>query len=171
MWSLSLMSTFVDDFKDMSTEQKFMLMLVERIGAIEEVVCRMQMMLTDLYEHLVHDLMFSSMNLPIDAFPDDASTIADRVAAAIQEIDRVRVKHVWVVVHPGLRPPPISIFVRLDKRIMVEHVSAAMNKKLSIEFGVTPSHFLKWNETSLECVEHCLEGGLSGKPVVYEKSF
>ena len=168
----------VDDFATATSQEKFMLMLVERVGGIEDKMHTMMRMMSDIYKFMTTKFLRGSITVPKGLNIIDAALLP-RIVAAVQKNEFVVVQHAWVIVHPSVYPSVysselhthVSVYLQLKENVIARLVTSSMNAHVVEDLGLKQSHAQAWESTDLDIVANVCKGGMSGKPVVYEQTF
>ena len=151
-----------------------MLMLVERVGDMEDKIHTMMRMMSDIYKFMTTKSLRGSITVPKGLHIIDAA-ILPRIVAAVQKNELVVVQHAWVIVHPSVYSSElhthISVYLQLKENVVARLVTSSMNAHVVEDLGLKQSHAQAWESTELDVVANVCKGGISGKPVVYEQTF
>ena len=72
-----------DDFASFTPQEKFMMMLAERVGTLEETMHKMMHMMGDVHKFMVTKSIRSYFDMPMHVHVDAA--ILPRIVAAVQK--------------------------------------------------------------------------------------
>jgi hypothetical protein len=132
-----------DLYAGATTQERFMMMMNERIGGIEEAVVKIGDAMSDMMYSFMDDVLVSSMvvatSMDIDA------TFVRRLAAAVQNTRRVAVSTAWASVHyGGGYTHTISVYLKLRAPVVASRVCEEMQRHVQAEFGREVSNIHKW---------------------------
>lgn len=159
-------------------QEKFLIMLVERVGNLEETMFKTMDMINDIRKFLMTNVIRGCVYLP-SGFDVD-KTILDKIVAAVQENKFIMVERAWVIVRTiSASDKNMSIYLQVKDPVIVGQVSESMNQymlralKFTSMFRVQP--WLADNVCTLDEMEKgggvCSEGIYYGKPVVFYADF
>lgn len=146
--NLRHLQMLADDFATATPQERFMLMIAERVGSLETTIGKMAIMLNDRVSCLMTESLRSHISIPKSIVVD--TTILDKIVAAVQKLKFVVVKHAWVIVHPVSVydiNTSISVYLKLKESVIAEQVSPSMNEHLADDLGITGSHVQPWAAT------------------------
>lgn len=166
----------MDDLVASTPQEKFMLMLAERVGNLEETMFKTMGMINDIHKFLMTKVMRGNINLP-SAFDVD-KIILDTIVAAVQENKFIVVERAWLIVYHNQN---ISIYLQVKDPVIVGQVSASMNRHIlralnsTTSLNITESH--TWAADDVSTLDEMEKGGgvcskgIYGKPVVLYADF
>jgi hypothetical protein len=137
--------TLADDFQTATAEQRCLVMLVERVGALEDSMGRVVDMLGDLHRCMTTSYMYLAVPYIISGTPE---TLADIVAAA-QQNRLIVVKHAWLVCGPNLGGgySGVDVFLQLETCVVADQVSGS----ISDDVGTALRAMCIWIPVPTEC--------------------
>ena len=167
-----------DELVVATSQEKFLMMINERVGMIEEKMFELHTLVSGISDFLMVDTLSCYISLPqaICSVVDDA--FLEKFVVSVEKTPRVNVAETWVVVHaPHVLPPStahrsVSVYMRLKKSVIVKQVADKMNAHIIKDFGFPGISYVQdWREASLTNIESVCLGGSGGKPDVFYKLF
>ena len=151
---MSFFKSSMDDAIEGATPQeKFLMMMNDRIGNMEETLFEMRNTMIELREYITTTIVGSCITLPKEAYPAIDESIVDKVVAAVQTDARIIVDRAWVIFcdngHDG--DYHLTIKLQLEKRVVAKDVSAEMSEHIVTALGALYVH--DWTSTTLAQVE------------------
>ena len=118
--------SLADDLAAATPQERFLCMLVERVGALETSVGRVAAMLEDVHRFLTTGALRCCFLELEDGVAFDAALLG-RIVAAVQEDALVRVERAWMFRcgGTGIRPA-VSVYLKLQESVIARRVSASM---------------------------------------------
>ena len=137
----------------MTVQERFLLMMNERIGKIEDT-------LHDLREFITTDFVSTSLEMPRGSDVIDAAFMK-RLVLAVGKTRHVSVDAAWAAVYPPFGTSKtstgIAFYAQLKTRIMVAQASAEMNTQIAAEFKLGHMwHPEDWQSSSRARMEPCI---------------
>ena len=157
----------MSDFPDASTQERFLMMMNERIGNIEETLYDLKAMVSNIAKFTTTDFITSFINLPRNVCKDIDTAFVKRIIIAVEKTRHVQVKTAWVIDHNPKsydRAHSISIYLQLKEQVLLSSIYAEINANLRGEFEVGASYFQMWHSSSLVDINNVQPGGLAGVP-------
>lgn len=161
----------MDELVASTPQEKFMLMLAERVGNLEETLFKTMGMINDIRKFLMTKVLRGHMSLP-SGFDVD-KIILDKIVAAVQENQFVIVERAWVIVRTiSSLDKYMSIYLQVKDPVIVGQVSESMNRHILRAIKITESRAHPWLADDVSTLEELDKGGgvcregMYGKPVV-----
>jgi hypothetical protein len=137
-------STLAADFGAATTLERFMMMMNERIGGIEEAVLGIRDSLADLASFITTDVVVSHMTVLKSAHVDQTSFVR-AVIAAVQKTPRVAVATAWAIVTDrGGDGNSVALYLQLKSRVVPLQVSDGMNESILLAFDRAVCNLCPW---------------------------
>jgi hypothetical protein len=143
-----------DDIVDLTPQDKFMMMMNDRIGKMEESIFELKCLILDTMASDYMSMEFCFPRTTIDIF----EVFLDRVKVVAEKSIGVLVANACVIVRKSAATRTNqegTIYLCLKNKIIVKTVSTEINKNLMDEFNLIPSCLLgydvtsQWQESSL----------------------
>ena len=144
-----------DDIVDLTPQDKFMMMMNDRIGKMEESIFELKCLILDTMASDYMSMEFCFPRTTIDIF----EVFLDRVKVVAEKSIGVLVANACVIVRKSTATRTNQegyIFLSLEKKIIIKTVSTQINENLMAEFKLTHSYQLgcvdvtsSWVESSL----------------------
>jgi hypothetical protein len=169
------MSDAIVDFETATPQEKFMMMMNDRIGNVEETLHELREMMSSIYGFLTTKALNASFCRPQTGCLFNQSFL-ERLVTAIQRTPKVSVAEAWVIVYPvstHLGVYNASIYLRLKQDVIAKQVTNEMNEHIIDEFKF-PIHSYPsaWTGTYLDNMDKiCNASGISEKSSVFHKVF
>jgi hypothetical protein len=116
------MQNLVDDFQSATAQERFLLMLVERIGALEVSIGKIGDRVEDLHRCMTANYVHTAMPTSNDVIVTPES-LASVVAAVQQQNIDIVVEHAWLVKSNHF----LDMFLKLQKSIVLDKVLLNIN--------------------------------------------
>ena len=123
-------SSLADDFAAATAQERFLCMLVERVGALEASVGRVAAMLEDVHRFLTTGALRCDFLELEDGVAVDAALLG-RIVAAVQEDALVRVGRAWMFRCCLDGRPVVTVHMKLEESVVARRVSASMLEHVS----------------------------------------
>ncbi len=152
-----------DDFPAATPQERFLCMLVERVGALEQTTNRIAVMLEDVHRFLMTDSLRCFMIEPDEGVAVDAALL-EKIVAAVQKNARVVVKHALMTPFSTIdHRPAVSVYLKLKDSVVPGQVSPSLCEHIASDVGTPRS---EWEAATVEHME-----SVRAVPGVYELSF
>ena len=117
--------SLADDLAAATPQERFLCMIVERVGALETSVGRVAAMLEDVHRFLTTGALRCCFLELEDGVAFDAALLG-RIVAAVQEDALVRVERAWMFRLGVGGRPAVSVHLKLEESVVARRVSASM---------------------------------------------
>ncbi len=159
------------DFDTATLQEKFLMMMNDRIGNVEEKMHDIIGMMSDIHASLTTTSIRSDIIVPNSMHTIDAGFV-DKMIAALERVPGILVAESWVILHKTTIKLPdqcATVYLRLKKSIIIKKESMKMNERYLKEFNMPYYSQMTWLETCLDNIDYfCLEKG-NGMPEVFHK--
>jgi hypothetical protein len=143
-----------------TVQDRFLVMLNERVGNLEAGVHELRSMLADLGDAMTTIAVRTYLEVPHAAYPAIDPAFLKKLVDAVQKTRCVVVDTAWIIspatwpTDPG--PHNLSIYLRLKARVVAAKVSDEMNEHLAAEFGLVSAYCHDWEPASIPCINRNL---------------
>jgi hypothetical protein len=151
----------LDELLAATAQERFLVMINERVGGIEDAVREMRGTLADVAAFLTTDVASIHIHLPKSACADIDTAFLERTIAAVQRTRGVVVATAWAVLIGNVFGATsdyhtMSIYLRFKARLVLTNASEEMNDHLQVEFGLKNSHLNPWSASSMVRIERAI---------------
>jgi hypothetical protein len=154
-----------DDFQTATAEQRCLVMLVERVGALEDSVGKVDARLETLHRMIgdLHRCMTASYIcscLPTTTMSGTPEMLAS-IVEAVQQDPLIVVEHAWLVSRGGYMGT--DVFLKLGKCVIAEQVSDSIRNHVAAALEVPKALLCDWRSVQAECFQQKLQKTCEGK--------
>ena len=167
------MQTVADEFQGATVQERFLIMMHECIGKMQEEMHGFRGMLANITEFITTAHICTVLRPPADEVIDAA--YFDQLIEAVQKTPRISVDALWAINRSyGGQRHHISVYVQLKERVMVQQVSREMIAQVSHAFQ-RPVAMDQWAETCLrhitDVTTSCNSEGSLVHPVLFHARY
>ena len=152
-----------------TSQEKFLMMINERVGTIDERLFELHTMVAGICEFLFVDTLSCYITTSLQQVIDDA--FLEKMIDTIEKTSLVKVDEIWIIARPSSSSNAMSnvmynICLCLKNKVIAKQVAAKMKMHITDEYpGI--SFVEDWRETSRKIIEHSCKCKLWGTPKVF----
>lgn len=139
---------------DGTVHDKFLMMMNDRIGNMEESIFKLTEMFEDMMIHITDEYISTYMNLPIGIITIIDENFVNKIVTAIEKNKLIIVKKIWVIYTVSRDYLNTSIYLKLKNPIIVKRMSVNINNNIIKALGLTSSYSSNWHETSINTIDN-----------------
>ena len=145
------MNDFAADFIGATAQERFSIMMNERIGNLEESVKELRDLLSDIHGFLTTNVLFGVLSIPKrQRIQVDDPAFLDMFIDVVQKTRGVVVDAARCTIDNNLGDRHlVSVFIELKKPIVATCVSNEINEHIHAATGVGSAYLPEWKSVSI----------------------
>ena len=151
----SVFNMLTDDFAGATAQERFLIMMNERVGNIEVAVTELRDLMTNLHDFLTTDAAYCALDVPKLSHAEIGPAFLDTFIEAMQKAHRVSVDAAWCSVHDHRESHKCIIYVLLKNPVILSRVSREINVHLAAAFPFINEPLLdieEWRTTTRHAI-------------------
>ena len=124
-----------------TTQEKFMIMMNDRIGNIEEQLFKLTNMFETVIKYITDEYISTTMNIPTRLYPNIDEDFLNKIVKGVDLTNHVKIKKIWILFsNISDYNNTIIIYIQLDKPIILNKLSSNINKYILSELNLSSSY-------------------------------
>ena len=155
-----------DDFADATVQERFLMMMNDRVGNIEVAIRELRDMFADLRDYTLTDTIHGSFEVPKIAHTEIGAAFLDTLVDAMQKAHRVVVDKIWCCVYDHREFHLCCIHAVLKEPVALARASREMNLHVTNAFAcfdAAKANHQEWRPTTLHNIHRAVRPGPDGR--------